>query len=76
MGINEILDLIVIVVAIVYIIQEHRLSKLTKRLIMICCGLIEQNQKLEEQNEFLRTIFSKQYEEVKKKYGLKSEVKE
>ena len=66
MGINEILDLIVIVVAIVYIIQEHRLSKLTKRLIMICCGLIEQNQKLEEQNEFLRTIFSKQYEEVKK----------
>jgi hypothetical protein len=73
MGIDEILDLVVIIAWIVYTVREH---KLTKRLIKICYGLIEQNQKLEEQNELLRTIFSKQYEEVKKKYGLKSEAKE
>ena len=79
MGINEILDLTVLVLVIVYIIREHRLTKrlikICYGLIKICYGLIEQNQKLEEQNELLRTIFSKQYEEVKKKYGI-SEAKE
>ena len=67
MGIKEILELVVIVLVIVYIIREHRLSK---RLIRICFEIISQNEKLEEQNELLRTVFAQEYEEVKKKYQI------
>ena len=67
MGLKEIFEIIVLIAVIAYIIWEH---KLKKRLIKICYGLIEQNQKIEEQNELLRIIFSKEYEEMRRKHGI------
>ena len=55
------------IVCIVYIILNRRMEK---RAVKLAMQIQKQNELLQEEVEYLKHIFAKQYEEVKKKYSM------